>query len=456
MATKRNSVKRNLLLVNKAWPAIYAGTISALFTQVFYPGFMSYDTLHALRSARGEVTDSMWPPMVSYVWRAIDEGWPNPYAMFLFQVTLLLVSITLVVRKLSSSSIVTTITLPILLIVPVVAGTLAVIWKDVLTSGFLWLGFLIALYVKRENKLTYTVIIRATLSIIFIFFAVSTRHNMIAGAIPIILYLSWKIIGTKRVNLKNITLKVVSVFILLSSVTYGSKVFLDNFSLPSFNRISGADSFTSTNQILDLAGASLCANVNYISLVAPQVTSLSQLASIYDPRHVNLSTETLNKVTSGPEEITSKWLDVAFENPVCLVAHKAQMSYWMSGLNPGEQYLITAPAIDPNEFGIELAQNKFRDTLVQNIVNQSFLPIFRPWFLALLASIGMILARKSFALSLELQVLYTSGVLYAAGLFLMGNAADARLLFHSNVSFIVVTVITFAQRFALTLRGRKY
>ena len=38
-------------------------TLAICFT--FYPGFMSYDSLHALRGARGEVTDSVWPPMGS-------------------------------------------------------------------------------------------------------------------------------------------------------------------------------------------------------------------------------------------------------------------------------------------------------------------------------------------------------------------------------------------------------
>jgi hypothetical protein len=62
---------------------------------LFYPGFMSYDTLHALRGARNGVTDSMWPPMVSYVWRAVDLVSSNPSAMHFSQVFLLLFSIFL-------------------------------------------------------------------------------------------------------------------------------------------------------------------------------------------------------------------------------------------------------------------------------------------------------------------------------------------------------------------------
>lgn len=62
-------------------PLLFALAICA----IFYPGFMSYDTLHAMRGARSGVTDSMWPPMVSYVWRVVDFVSDNPTAMHFFR-----------------------------------------------------------------------------------------------------------------------------------------------------------------------------------------------------------------------------------------------------------------------------------------------------------------------------------------------------------------------------------
>lgn len=89
---------------------VYSLAIPLLFSlgvaALFYPGFMSYDTLHALRSARNGVIDSMWPPMVSYVWRVVDLVSSNPSAMHFSQVFLLLFSIflsySLLLRKLAT------------------------------------------------------------------------------------------------------------------------------------------------------------------------------------------------------------------------------------------------------------------------------------------------------------------------------------------------------------------
>jgi hypothetical protein len=77
-------IKKNFLIFSGA--LFFASSISFLF----YPGFMSYDTLHALRSARNGVIDSMWPPMVSYVWRVVDSIWVNPVSM-LFSTNIFLI-----------------------------------------------------------------------------------------------------------------------------------------------------------------------------------------------------------------------------------------------------------------------------------------------------------------------------------------------------------------------------
>ena len=130
-------------LSNKAFlvsiPLLFSIGVSALF----YPGFMTYDTLHALRSARNGGTDSMWPPMVSYVWRAVDLVSSNPSAMHFLQVFILLFSIFVVVFIFTKKIRYATGFLIFYLSIPVVLGTVAVIWKDVLMAAFFMAGFLV-------------------------------------------------------------------------------------------------------------------------------------------------------------------------------------------------------------------------------------------------------------------------------------------------------------------------
>jgi hypothetical protein len=116
---------------------VYLLTIPLLMSlgvaALFYPGFMSYDTLYALRGARNGVTDSLWPPMVSYVWRVVDLVSCNPSAMHFSQVFFWFSPFSLSYFLLQTE-------LPTqrhsCLGIPVVLGTVAVIWKDVLMAAF--------------------------------------------------------------------------------------------------------------------------------------------------------------------------------------------------------------------------------------------------------------------------------------------------------------------------------
>lgn len=60
--------------------ALAISSASAILLAV-YPGFMSYDSLRALRDARGSVGGGTYPPFVSYVWRVFDWIWPGPALM---------------------------------------------------------------------------------------------------------------------------------------------------------------------------------------------------------------------------------------------------------------------------------------------------------------------------------------------------------------------------------------
>ncbi len=110
--------------------------VSLIIVATFYPGFMSYDTLHALRGARNGVTDSEWPPMVSYVWRVIDVFCKNPSAMHFSQISLLLISISYILYFFTKKISYCLFFLILYLSAPTILGTIAVIWKDVLMSAF--------------------------------------------------------------------------------------------------------------------------------------------------------------------------------------------------------------------------------------------------------------------------------------------------------------------------------
>lgn len=426
--------------------------VSVGVATIFYPGFMSYDTLHALRSARNGVTDSMWPPMVSYVWRAINLVTLNPSAMHFSQVFLLISSIFFTIffftRKISYA----TVFLLIYLSIPVVLGTVAVIWKDVLMAAFFLSSFAIILTMRLViSKLGFVSL--ALLATFLIFLGVCSRHNAITGAVPLIFYLALAISSRVFKVKSQLWLGMIFFGIVLTSVIFVTKIQIDNYSLPSFTKMNrSTDVLIQSVRVLDVAGASLCVGSNLFADIAPNL-SLDEIRSGYDPKHANLSKDLLNKVPVD-SKINKIWLDVALHHPICFFNNKFQLTKYLIGANKGDQFLITAPAIDENEFGYKLHQSTLRDSVVDYVVNASKLSFFKPWFLYITSIIAFVYMVRTRALTTEYLILFLSAIMYFVGLVGFGNAADARLPFYTTTVLLMITFISMSE-FLLKIKTKK-
>lgn len=425
------------------WPMFVAAIVSF----VYYPGFMSYDSIHAMESSRNGITDSIWPPMVSYVWWLVDRVSNNPSLMQFTQLSVLFTSISLLIYSFTKKFSASFLFFFIYLSVPVILGTVSVIWKDVLTAAFLLAGFA-AVVLARNVKNKYVFYSVILLSLLLLFIGISTRHNSITAALPII-FIEAFLVVKRWTNLKfrQVVYSTVGAILITASL-FSLKVQLDHYALPSFNKLSGTDDFFPPIQKLDLAGASICAGENLFGNAAPGL-SVEDISKIYDPRHVNLSVKLLETAQSG-QSLTDAWVNTLTTKPYCFTHQKRQLAKYLLGLNPGEQFLITDPGISENEYGITLQPSSLRDELVQATITNSTLFLFRPWFIFLLATLAMALVisirqfRKAFSdRILLLAGLYVAGVGYLAGLILFGNAADARLPFFSNTAFLIVAFIIF-------------
>ena len=430
-APLKTELRRRLAVV------IVPFVFSAILVYVFYPGYMNYDSLHALRAARNEVLESTYPPIVSYIWRSLDGIYPEVSFMFFGQVFLLLLSISVVAYFYTGSLMPYILFSVLIFLVPVLLGTISAIWKDVLMASFFMAAFAcISLITAAKDRLTRLVLISA--SVLLLFLATASRHNAIVATVPFAFYLAWQIFPDRRFHPKVITRSLVAFGIIGALVT--AKVHVDKYSLPSMKPIVGSDVLITIVRKMDIVGASICSNTNLFANEAP-ATSLNQLKAGYDPRHSNISDPMLNTI---PQEVnvTSLWVDTMIHHPVCFWSNKFQLTTYMLGLNEGEQFLVAAPKVDPNEYGYYLPANPLREQLESNLISSSRLFFLRPWFIWLITLVLLSLSiRLAHPLKTGYLVLLISAAFYALGLFMFGNAADARLLFYSNISFLLVSIL---------------
>ena len=406
-------------------------------TILFYPGFMSYDSLHALRSARNGVTDSIWPPMVSYVWRVVDLVSLNPSAMHFSQVFLLLSSVFYVAFWFSKNKKITIIFLFVYLCIPAVLGTLAVIWKDVLMAAFFVASFAIVLIMKNMRQLNRFLFL-FLLAVAMIFLGTCSRHNAFAGALPLIFYLIFVVLSRVIRTPKRLWGSVILFGFMLSCFIFLGKVKLDNYTLPDFKRLPNRTSlFLHTVRVRDVAGASLCCGKNLFGELAPDL-SLDEIRDGYDPRHVNLfKGKSLKSFIGADKPIGKVWLRVLVNHPLCFFYNKFQLTKYLIGAHKGPQFLITHPFIEKNEFGISLHPSFFRDLAVGYIYHSSRFPLFKPWFLYLFSIVLFVYSILTGRLTIEYSTIYFSGFFYLTGTILFGNAADARLPFYTTTAISI-------------------
>lgn len=442
MAGDNMRVERKKIYI-LAIPLLVSLGVAALF----YPGFMSYDTLHALRSARNGVTDSMWPPMVSYVWRAVDLVSLNPTAMHFSQVFLLLFSVFFVIFFFTKKISYATAFLLVYLSIPVVLGTVAVIWKDVLMAAFFVAGFAVIVAMRLVTS-RWKFVSLSLLAVSLIFLGVCSRHNAIAGAVPLLFYLALIVCSRALKTSLSIWLCVILLGSVLTGSVFFTKTLLDNYSLPGFKRLSNStEYFIRTVRVLDVAGASLCVGSNLFAGMAPNLT-LAEIRNGYDPRHINLSKGLLDRV-GDDSRIDKVWLSVAIHHPICFLNNKFQLTKYLVGANEGTQFIITAPSIDNNEYGYRLSESPLRDAVVAYIVHASQLPFLKPWFLYLIAIASFVYLIWVGALTVGYLTIFTSAVFYFASLVVFGNAADARLPFYTTTAllmFIFFSISEFTKR----------
>ncbi len=415
---------------------------------VFYPGFMTYDSFHALRAARSEVTESVWPPMVSYAWRLVDLVSEDPAAMLFAQLLLFFFCLILLIHFFTHRLWLAIGLTVLLCAVPSLLGTIGSIWKDVLMAGFLLAAILLAFHANQTGSARKTVTY-FVLSTVLMLLASSTRHNAITAVIPIALYAGWALV--RKLSATN-GVRSLAIAGMVGTVTlvsvYGGKLFFDKYSIPELRSIDGTGNFMPVVRGMDLFAASLCLDQNLLQEHSPRL-SLEDISRHFDPRHSNNSLKVFQKIDRlGSVDFNRIWWQTLREHPVCALSNKFLLAKYALGASFEEQFLLISPVVDLNEFGYFLPYSSLRNAVVKYAHIVSNLFFMRPWVFFFLSFPAMAFIALRGNQRIEHFVLFSSSMLYALGFFMFGNAADGRLLFYSTALNVIVVCLAVTMYFS--------
>ena len=272
--------------------------LAALFTLsvclISWPGFMSFDSMYALRQARTGIETGGYPPMVSYLWWLCERIIPGQGGMFILGNVLALSGVAALGRALGARELRIFLAMLLLACAPLTLGPMLVVWKDVAFGGLMAIAYAITL--KAIDGKRPGVIAAAVLSLAF---ASTFRLNGVAAALPALGALAWTTCGqppsvadsiASRIDRKRLVRSLV-VFVGLVVATVAFVAMTVVWRLPDLKRI-GVPTGSVGVQLHDLLGISICAERN---LLPPGVHSgemtLQRLRQIYRPSTLSVRSD---------------------------------------------------------------------------------------------------------------------------------------------------------------------
>jgi hypothetical protein len=432
-------------------PRFVAATVLALITSVMFcwpvwPGYMSYDSLFAYREASEGIDTAMYPPMHAYLFFLARQVGAGPAGLFFVQTFVIFFSaaiiISLVIHR-SISVLVAFVAFSLIFVYfPTMIGTLFVLWKDVTTASFAVLGVALWLLAVRGRSFITMMAAIAALSV-----CIALRYNALPLVVFILALMIYAPFGAQRRRHDRLLVGVAvltGLLLAFASMTWR---------LPDFKELPPGDGFADVLEF-DLLGVSACSGHNYLPLAISSGEPIApdQIRHLYDPRTVGLAFRVapgmphlvnadLYYVDAG-RELPAVWKQVIPREIGCYLTHRAAVFLQQMGMAPEGVFAPTYGGIDANPYGIKLAHPEASVLARSYVVQTANEPWRRPALLYVMAAIvtvaGLFWTVPGRAV---ITAAFFGACAYAAALFFVGPAADARYIFPSNVFCDLLTVL---------------
>lgn len=444
----------NLLLgfVKRRWVYILIALSVIAFiinTLLFYPGYMSNDTLAMFNAARGQTPTNMAPVLLGLVWRVLYNLTGKNSSMLIFQLAMLwsaLCLLSIYAYKKSSSKM---LSLACLVIgaLPFVVNISGVIWRDNLMTFSLALAVAIFLFAKdvvdkRKRAMLFGFIFALTL------FSALARYNAPFGVVPVFFLFAHFSGYIKKIRWQFVA---TAGFILLTVMSY-----------PVVDRILGVRGINNSPGLLldDIIRVSQDKDINTIAMPEDLRLILKHIKQCSTEKDVLVSNifichkdgDDYGILYTNSDKFKSIWVQTIMNNPVRYVSYKMQM--FMSVLVPQTDYaFIWQSGIEPNSYGAQVQFQRLGEinySYTHKVGYRYLRATFEPWFWLVFGAVifGLSMKRKT-KHDLIIKLLIVSGATYIIGYIPTGVATDYRYIYWSVFAIMFAFILYLLDRYNL-------
>ena len=406
-------------------PYIAAALGVVIIGYLFWPGFMSYDSIWQLQQARHGIAGSQHPPMMTYIWRFLDRLYPGPGLMLLLQLSLFYFSLAAILRILLDSAWRAAILVLVSIPFHPVLGLLGNIWKDIGLMCFFQLSFLALLLFQQRRTW-----VRAAAFIIFLFLAVSYRHNALFGALPLAGYfaglcvsirpqLSTSLLWVQRTAVSGLVILAVWLPTVILNTVLTTPTFPSLIALWDVLAISR---HTGTNLLppFSFADRPNFGSAEIIDLYRPAASNYAYIAGLQaeplNPRHdpiIRVEPLRLPANQQDVDEIRRAWAHAVLKYPLVYLRHRLAILAVFLGIGRAQPFYVSHYGIDANELGVIYRPNRLQRGFVRYLQELYLLKIYKPiwWHLAAFLILVVLVQFRS-QHRIPLFVLFSSGMFY--------------------------------------------
>ncbi len=425
--------------------------LAAIFTlcicRISWPGFMSFDSMYALRQARTGIESATYPPMVSYLWWLCERFIRGQGGMFIVGNALAFTGVAALGRALGAGDLRILLAMLLLAAAPLTLGPMLVVWKDVAFGGLMAIAYaatLACLERKRPGTMVAALVSLAVAS--------SFRLNGAAAAVPALAAIAWTVCGAVHSDgaaavaggAAGRILTRILVFSTLLAAVVGFVAITIMWRLPDLKRLDTPTGNVGV-QLHDLLGISVCTGQNLVpQSIASGDMTLERLRRIYRPEHLGLSFGSSPLLDRSTVEANGRSIERAasaarIEHPWCYLEHRARVFLYSIGANEGPVFYLVHPAVQEGEAFTEMFPTKLTARAVGYITEHDASLYARGYLYAVLALVALLAARHgAYRPRMRKALLPVAGAAaYLIGSFFVVPAADARYNFWPNLVFMV-------------------